>query len=147
MPLTFHSSTTNKNQVLENNSLSITKTPYCKMGSKGFASINILILFLSIFFFFFTNLNSVKAQTVSPSPLPNCPDLSACASILQGLVKVGSPQAKSCCSIIGGLVEIDAVVCLCAVIKENVLGIPINVPIKEVFKVCEREAPNVSVCG
>lgn len=116
------------------------------MGSKGFASINILILFLSIFFFFI-NLNSVKAQIASPSPLPQCPDLSACAGILQGLVKVGSPQAKSCCSIIGGLVEVDAIVCVCAVIKENPLGIPINVPIKEVFKVCEREAPDVSVCG
>jgi len=117
------------------------------MGSKGFASINILTLFLSIFFFFFTNLNSVKAQIVSPSSLPNCENLSVCASILQGLVKVGSPQAKSCCSIIGRLVEADAVACLCAVIKENPLGIPINVPIKEVFKICEREALNVSVCG
>ncbi|CAK8543635.1 unnamed protein product [Lathyrus sativus] len=120
------------------------------MDSKGVPSITILILSLSIFFFFFTTHSSAQGPTVSPSssPLPICPDLRVCVSLLRDFahIVVGSPKSEPCCSLIADLVEVDAVVCLCAVVKANVLGININVPVKEILRVCERNAPALASC-
>ncbi|PNX95741.1 proline-rich protein [Trifolium pratense] len=128
------------------------------MGSNSAASITILILSLSIFFF--TTLSSAQAPTVSPSsppspPLPPppppqiCPNLRICASLLNDFARVvvGSPQSEPCCSLIAGLADVDAVVCLCAAVRANVGGININIPVKEILRVCERNAPNLAACA
>ena len=48
----------------------------------------------------------------------DCPNLRVCANLLNDLanVEVGSPQSEPCCSLIDGLADVDAVVCLCAVV-------------------------------
>ncbi|MCI00096.1 proline-rich protein DC2.15, partial [Trifolium medium] len=101
------------------------------MGSKGIASIIILILSI----IFFTTPSSAQAPTASP-PTPTCPPLQACVGLLPvlGNIGVGVPQSQPCCSIISGLVDADALVCVCAVVKANVVGIDINVPVKELLK-------------
>jgi uncharacterized membrane protein len=105
------------------------------MGSKGVTSIIILILSHSIIFF--TTPTSAQVLTVSP-PTPACPPLQACVGLLPvlGNIGVGVPQSQPCCSI--GLVDADALVCLCAVVKANVFGIDINIPIEELLKVCKK---------
>ncbi|TKV95043.1 hypothetical protein SEVIR_9G335460v4 [Setaria viridis] len=67
-------------------------------------------------------------------PARRCPvdalQLQVCASILDGLVKVSLPEERErCCRLLDGLVDIDAAACLCTVLKANVLGIPLRVPI------------------
>ena len=44
-------------------------------------------------------------------------------------ITVGDPPVTPCCSLIEGLVDLDAAICLCAVLKANVLGIKLLVPI------------------
>ncbi|MCI48418.1 proline-rich protein DC2.15-like, partial [Trifolium medium] len=84
-----------------------------------------------------------------PPPPPICPNLRICATLLNDFahVVVGSPQSEPCCSLIAGLADVDAVVCLCAVVKANVGGININLPVKEILRVCERNAPNLAACA
>ncbi|CAN6284002.1 unnamed protein product [Urochloa humidicola] len=60
----------------------------------------------------------------------NALELQVCASILDGLVKVSVPEDREkCCQLLGGLADIDAAACLCTVLKANVLGVPLRVPI------------------
>ncbi|CAJ2658172.1 unnamed protein product [Trifolium pratense] len=114
------------------------------MGSKGIPSITILILSLGIIFF----ATPSSAQAPASPPTPTCPPLQACVRLLPylGNIGVGIPQSKPCCSIISGLVDADALVCVCEVFKANVFGIDINIPIKELLKVCEESVPSFSQC-
>ncbi|CAN6294360.1 unnamed protein product [Urochloa humidicola] len=60
----------------------------------------------------------------------NALDLQVCASILDGLVKVSIPEDREkCCQLLDGLADIDAAACLCTVLKLDVLGVPLQVPI------------------
>ncbi|XP_058742362.1 lipid transfer protein EARLI 1-like [Vicia villosa] len=122
------------------------------MSSKSVASITIdlIIVVFALCIFFFTTPSFAQAPTVSPpSPPPKCPPLQACVALLPflGKIGVGIQQAQPCCSIIGGLVEADAVACVCEVVKANVVGININIPVKEVLKVCEQNVPSFSQCS
>ncbi|CAN6288834.1 unnamed protein product [Urochloa humidicola] len=60
----------------------------------------------------------------------NALELQVCVSVLDGLVKVSLPEDREkCCQLLGGLADIDAAACLCTVLKANVLGVPLHVPI------------------
>ncbi|CAL4915475.1 unnamed protein product [Urochloa decumbens] len=60
----------------------------------------------------------------------NALELEVCASLLNGLVKVSLPEDREkCCQLLGGLADIDAAACLCTVLKANVLGVSLSVPI------------------
>ncbi|RLM42321.1 cortical cell-delineating protein-like [Panicum miliaceum] len=56
--------------------------------------------------------------------------LDVCASLLGGLIKISLPEDReSCCQLLDGLADINAAACLCTVLKANILGIPLRVPI------------------
>ncbi|KAK4270846.1 hypothetical protein QN277_019615 [Acacia crassicarpa] len=89
-----------------------------------------LAFLLCVNLLFFTMVSS----TYVPSTGANCPrdtlKLGVCAKVLN-LVKleVGSPPTLPCCSLIQGLADLEAAACLCTIIKGNVLGIRLNVPV------------------
>jgi hypothetical protein len=57
-------------------------------------------------------------------------ELQVCTSVLDGLVKVSLPEHREkCCWLLNELVDIDVVACLCTVLKANIIGIPLRVPI------------------
>ncbi|KAL8539811.1 hypothetical protein ACS0TY_001422 [Phlomoides rotata] len=91
----------------------------------------------------------------SPSPSGYCPrdtlKLGVCANLLSGLLglTIGTPPKTPCCSLIQGLADLDAAVCLCTVIKANVLGIKLNVPLSLslLLNVCSKKAPKGFICA
>ncbi|CAL5184034.1 unnamed protein product [Lathyrus oleraceus] len=117
------------------------------MGSKGVATITILIL--SIIIFFFTNLSSAQAPPAASPPPSNCPNLRVCISLLQNLlgIVVSPLQSKPCCSLIANLVDLDAALCLCTAIKLTVLGINPNIPLNIALVVCGRNTSINFVCS
>ncbi|KAF8765566.1 hypothetical protein HU200_008417 [Digitaria exilis] len=58
-------------------------------------------------------------------------NLVACANVLTRLVvlAVGAPGLVPCCSVVAELDDSEAAGCLCAVIKGDVLGTGLNLPI------------------
>ncbi|KAK2448036.1 hypothetical protein QL285_007341 [Trifolium repens] len=109
------------------------------MGSKSVTSI-ITILILSLNIIFFTTLTSAQG--------PNCPDLSACANVLE-TVGVGLPQAEPCCAVLGEVAEVEAAVCLCQ-LAANVLGtngVNINTPVQALLTRCGRDTSNIPACA
>ncbi|KAJ9188478.1 hypothetical protein P3X46_003834 [Hevea brasiliensis] len=104
------------------------------MASKAVAS---TALFLSLNLLFFTLVSSTHHLVPCPSPVATAtcprdtPRLGVCSKLLNDLLHlvVGTPQKKPCCPLIQGLADLEAAVCLCTVLKANVLGINLNVPI------------------
>ncbi|CAL1375023.1 unnamed protein product [Linum trigynum] len=91
-----------------------------------------------------------KSPPKAPAPPPaKCPKdalkLGACADLLGGLVHlvIGTPPASKCCAVLEGLVDLEAALCLCTVIKANVLGINLTVPValSLLLSACEKEVP------
>ncbi|KAF2570635.1 hypothetical protein F2Q70_00002234 [Brassica cretica] len=113
-----------------------------------------LLLVLNVIFF--TLVSSTSAPCPPPpskSPnKPTCKDalkLKVCANVLN-LVKVSLPQKAECCALIKGLVNLDAGVCLCTVLKANVLGIiNLRVPISlsVLFNQCGTKVPSGFQCA
>ncbi|KAK7332442.1 hypothetical protein VNO80_29194 [Phaseolus coccineus] len=81
------------------------------MGSKIVPSIA-LMLSLNLLFFSLVSCNTLTPATPAPA---KCPNLKVCADILLDPLL---PDHK-CCPLVGGLVDLDAAVCLCAVLKLN----------------------------
>ncbi|KAI7994748.1 pEARLI1-like lipid transfer protein 2 [Camellia lanceoleosa] len=79
-------------------------------------------------------VNLEVPQTPSPStgtfPI-DALKLRVCVDFLSGLINVtiGRPPVNPCCSLIGGLVNLEAAVCLCTVLKANVFGLPVSIPV------------------
>ncbi|KAL3834620.1 hypothetical protein ACJIZ3_009356 [Penstemon smallii] len=77
--------------------------------------------------------------------------LGLCAKLLSELVGVvvGTPPAAPCCTVLAGLVDLEAAVCLCTVIKANVLGISLNVPVSLslLLNVCGKTLPSGFICA
>ncbi|KAH1106377.1 hypothetical protein J1N35_010145 [Gossypium stocksii] len=129
------------------------------MASKRLASLT-LFLVLNILFF---SLVSARGSCLSPSPKSKpkptpspspcakgtCPidalKLGVCANIL-GLanVTIGTPPVQPCCSLLQGLTDLEAAVCLCTAIKDNILGINLNVPVSLnlLLNICSRKVPS-----
>ncbi|KMT12523.1 hypothetical protein BVRB_5g097740 [Beta vulgaris subsp. vulgaris] len=77
--------------------------------------------------------------------------LGVCANLLGNLLhlQIGTPPVQPCCSLIQGLVDLEAAVCLCTVIRANVLDlINLNLPVNLslLLNVCGRQVPRGFVC-
>lgn len=86
-----------------------------KMGSKSVAPVA-LMLSLNLLLFSMVSCNAQIAHHNKPI---KCPAVQVCANILQPPYQ----PDRNCCPLISGLVDLDAAVCLCAVLKLNVGGI------------------------
>ncbi|VAH50655.1 unnamed protein product [Triticum turgidum subsp. durum] len=63
--------------------------------------------------------------------------------------QVGRPTALPCCPLLDGLVDLEAALCLCTVIKANVLNIvQLNLPINlsVILNHCGKKAPTGFMC-
>ncbi|KAF2577627.1 hypothetical protein F2Q68_00002339 [Brassica cretica] len=92
--------------------------------------------------------------TPSTPSTGSCPrdslQLGVCANVLKLVdLTLGNPPVKPCCSLIAGLADLEAAVCLCTVLKANILGIKLNLPINlsVLLNVCSRKAPKNFQCA
>ncbi|CAJ1962720.1 unnamed protein product [Sphenostylis stenocarpa] len=85
------------------------------MGSK---SVVALLFSLNLLFFSMVSCCNTPKCPSPPAPI-KCPGLRVCANILLPPFK----PDHNCCPLIAGLVDLEAAVCLCAVLKINVGGI------------------------
>ncbi|CAN1164880.1 14 kDa proline-rich protein DC2.15 [Linum perenne] len=89
------------------------------------------------------------ASPPPPAPAPKCPKdylkLAACVDLLGGLAYgvVGHPPSSKCCAVLQGLVDLEAALCLCTVIKANVLNIKVTVPValSLLLSSCSKSVP------
>ncbi|KAF5478470.1 hypothetical protein F2P56_005028 [Juglans regia] len=104
------------------------------------------------------NPNNPNPNNPNPNPNPSrgsCPrdalKLGVCADLLGGLlnVTIGTPPVTPCCTLIQGLADLEAAVCLCTVIRANILGINLNIPVSLslLLNVCSRRAPSGFQCA
>ncbi|CAO2819837.1 unnamed protein product [Amaranthus hypochondriacus] len=77
--------------------------------------------------------------------------LGVCANLLGNLLnlQIGSPPVQPCCTLIEGLVDVEAAVCLCTMIRANVLNLvnldlPVNLTL--LLNVCGRQVPRDFLC-
>ncbi|KAI0499788.1 hypothetical protein KFK09_017996 [Dendrobium nobile] len=97
---------------------------------------------------------SPTAPCSTPPPAAKCPrnvvKLGACADAL-GLINLnlGKPPKVPCCTLLQGLADLEAAVCLCTVLKANVLGIHLNLPIKLslLLDYCGKGVPSGFQCA
>ena len=85
-------------------------------------------------------------QQGNPCPTNALADLKVCADVLVLLkLKINVPRTQQCCPLLGSLVNLDLAACLCAAIRLNVLGIPVNLPLDVplVLNYCGRNASAV----
>ncbi|XP_058083771.1 putative lipid-binding protein At4g00165 [Magnolia sinica] len=93
----------------------------------------------------------------APAPYPaSCPidtlKLGVCADLLGGLVGVvvGTPPYSKCCTLLEGIADLEAAVCLCTVIKVDVLGIinlDVPVALSLLVSACGRKVPDGFKCA
>ncbi|KAI8546546.1 hypothetical protein RHMOL_Rhmol07G0126700 [Rhododendron molle] len=134
------------------------------MGSKGINASLTLFLLLNLLFFTFVSACGTCPSNPNPRPSPNpttpssattCPrdalKLGVCVDLLGGLINVvvGTPPKAPCCSLIQGLADLEAAVCLCTVIKANILGINLSIPLSLtlLLNVCGKNAPPGFQCA
>ncbi|CAL2234909.1 unnamed protein product [Prunus armeniaca] len=111
------------------------------------------ILIFSILFYsstFSLACNTCKPQAPAPAPQPEtCPKdtlkLGVCIDLL-GLVNlpVGTPPTSKCCALLEGLADLEVAICLCTVIKANVLGLvnlEVPVALSLLVSACEKSVP------
>ncbi|KAJ4822317.1 hypothetical protein Tsubulata_043879 [Turnera subulata] len=91
--------------------------------------------------------------TLTPSSNGGCPrdtlKVRLCANVLGGLVNIVLGPQNPCCSLVSGLVDLDAAVCLCTVIKANVLGIinlQVPVDLSVLLNSCGKDLPRGFQC-
>ncbi|KAL4290901.1 hypothetical protein GQ457_14G020190 [Hibiscus cannabinus] len=79
-----------------------------------------------------------NGQTCNPLNLGVCLNLLSLVD-----VELGNVPTKPCCSLIQGLLDLEAAVCLCTAVRENVLGININllVSLNLFLNNCGRRVP------
>ncbi|KAJ4822321.1 hypothetical protein Tsubulata_043884 [Turnera subulata] len=111
------------------------------MASKSLATIS-LLLSLNLLFF---SMVSAESNTCPRDTLK----IGACANVLGGLVKVLIGQPHPCCTLVQGLVDLDAAVCLCTVIKADLLGIKLRVPVdlSVLLNTCGKKLPQGYKCA
>ncbi|XP_010455703.1 PREDICTED: putative lipid-binding protein AIR1B [Camelina sativa] len=107
-----------------------------------------LALFLSLNLLFFT-LTSATTPSTGSCPKDSL-QLGVCANVLKLVdLTLGNPPVKPCCSLIQGLADLEAAACLCTLLKVNLLGINLNLPINlsVLLNVCGRKAPTNFQCA
>ncbi|KAL6843464.1 hypothetical protein ACP4OV_026526 [Aristida adscensionis] len=92
----------------------------------------------------FSAAGGARGQSAgNPCPTNALADLKVCADVLVLLkLKINVPASQQCCPLLGRLVSADLAACLCAAIRLNVLGIPVNLPLDVplVLNYCGRNA-------
>ncbi|MQL77882.1 hypothetical protein Taro_010289 [Colocasia esculenta] len=94
------------------------------------------------------------APTTPTPSAGKCPadtiKLGACANVLGGLLnlQLGKPPKTPCCTLLEGLADVEAAVCLCTVLKANILGIQLNLPIhlSLLLNYCGKNVPTGFIC-
>ncbi|KAK8363178.1 hypothetical protein V6Z11_A03G148900 [Gossypium hirsutum] len=106
---------------------------------------------MSLSWCFFFSLVSVNYSCPSPSPKPKpnptpSPTPTAEGKYPINILKLGvcaKVLVQPCCTLIKGLVDLEAVVCLCTMIKGTILGINLNIPVSFslLLNVCSKKVP------
>ncbi|KDP33576.1 hypothetical protein JCGZ_07147 [Jatropha curcas] len=117
------------------------------------------VLVLSLLFFSAFSVSTdccnckPKPTPAAPPPAASCPEdtlkLGVCAGLL-GLTPIGSPPSGSkCCALLKGLVDLEAAACLCTAIKDNVLGINLDIPVtlSLLISACGKSVPPGFQCA
>ncbi|KAJ9687761.1 hypothetical protein PVL29_016292 [Vitis rotundifolia] len=95
----------------------------------------------------FLHNNSAATSTCSVDTLK----LGVCAGLLNDLVHlgVGTLANTPCCSLLDSLVDLEAAVCLCIIIKVNILGINLSVPValSLLLNYCGKNVPSGFQCA
>ncbi|KAM0934335.1 putative bifunctional inhibitor/plant lipid transfer protein/seed storage helical [Dioscorea sansibarensis] len=142
-------------------------------SSKSSATISLFLIFNLLCFAFGSSCGNCPTPNPpkpkpTPSPCPpsggnggnggsggKCPvdtvKLAVCANVLGGLLNlnIGKVPKEPCCSLLNGLVDLEAALCLCTVIKANVLGIiNLNVPVdlSLLLNYCGKKTPKGFQC-
>ena len=115
-----------------------------------------LALFLSLNLLFFY-LVSACCSSPNPKPKPNprpspskaaCPGV--CTNMFGGLfgTVMGVPPKTPCCNVFLGLADFETAICLCTVLKANIIGVNLNVPlsISMFVNVCDTKIPDGFKC-
>ncbi|XP_047329466.1 14 kDa proline-rich protein DC2.15-like [Impatiens glandulifera] len=104
---------------------------------------NCLAFFITLDLLFFSLVSSSLAPHTCP--MEDTLKLGVCDDFLGRLIGViiEYPPNTSCCALINGLVDLEAAICLCTAIKENVLGINHNVPasLNLLLYACGKKTP------
>ncbi|KAI7994867.1 hypothetical protein LOK49_LG11G02374 [Camellia lanceoleosa] len=108
------------------------------MGSKSNNASLALFFLLNLLFFAFASAQCAPPPPPPPTPSPStgtCPidvlKLRVCVDLLPGLINVtiGRPPVNPCCSLIGGLVNLEVSFCFALMLKANVGGLPVSIPV------------------
>lgn len=136
---------------------------FFKMASKVIASTS-LLMSLNLLFFTLVSSNHVLCPQPRENPrrflhnspaTPTCSvdtlKLGVCAGLLNGLVHlgVGTLANTPCCSLLDNLVDLEAAVCLCMIIKANILGINLSDPValSLLLNYCGKNVPSGFQCA
>ena len=134
------------------------------MASKVLASAGLL---MSLNLLFLTSVSSQHVLSSQPlenprrvlhnySPAtPTCSQdtisLGVCAGLLNDLISlgVGTLANTQCCSLLDHLVDLEAAVCICIIIKANILGISLNIPValSLLLNYCGKNVPSGFQCA
>ncbi|WCJ22903.1 Bifunctional inhibitor/lipid-transfer protein/seed storage 2S albumin superfamily protein [Euphorbia peplus] len=114
----------------------------------------LLILFNLTFAFSYVSSHSIPArppQKVAGKCPKDTLKFGVCGSWL-GLIHetIGSKPSKECCALIQGIADLEAAMCLCSVVKANVLGlvnvqVPIDVSL--LISACGKKVPKGFQCS
>lgn len=121
-----------------------------------------IALFLAVNLVVFAMASACGGNCPTPStPTPTTPassgrcprdtvKLGVCVNVLNLIkAKVGGPPTLPCCPLLNGLVDLEAAVCLCTVIKANLLSIvKLNLPVdlSIILNHCGRSKPTGFMC-
>ncbi|CAK9181538.1 unnamed protein product [Ilex paraguariensis] len=89
------------------------------------------------------------------TPPDSCPrdalKLGVCANFLGGMfgAVIGTPPVTPCCIVLGGLMNMEAAVCLCTIIRANIMGISLYIPVSitMLLNVCGIPPPAGFICA
>ncbi|XP_010422379.1 PREDICTED: putative lipid-binding protein AIR1 [Camelina sativa] len=98
----------------------------------------------------FLSLNLLFVTYTSAACPKDSLQLGVCANVLKLVdLSLGNPPVKPCCSLIQGLADLEAAVCLCTLLKVNILGINLNLPIdlSVLLNICGKKAPTNFQCA
>ncbi len=109
--------------------------------------------------FYLTSYFSLVFHLLAPPSVPEkpaqCPKdtlkFGVCGSWL-GLVTevIGTKPSEECCTLVKGLADLEAALCLCTAIKDNVLGIvklKVPVALSLLVNACGKKVPEGFVCA
>lgn len=88
-----------------------------------------------------------------PMKQPNCQleNFGVCENLLNMETVVIEPETMPCCQLINDLSDLDAPVCICSALKENILGpVPPNltISVEKILNRCGRALPtDYKCCG